>query len=268
MTFLLGIIEGLHSFLNYLEISPKYLNRAYTLLGIIPTLYILRIVYGLAQNGNYLQFVLYLLAFVVLAYFIVLNAFYYFFDKNSKADVTQLFVKYLPDDAFNIQDKKQPTQAVLDELNTEEISVEYFEDYQLRLADNMRELIAAGQIKTCDLTKTDGFLVAANTLYPYYFVKKLDETTYSLRIGRSYSALEEVGRIRLPRHSAALQPVGLFIVGGDFVRNGLRYHEPYRLKLMVKKAQPTTAQISRTSRANNQAQQPLSRAAARSQRHH
>lgn len=27
----------------------------------------------------------------------------------------------------------------------------------------------------------------------------------------------------------------MFIVGGDFVKDGLRYHEPYRLKLIAKR---------------------------------
>jgi hypothetical protein len=46
MTILLDIINGLNKFLGFLDISPKYSNRAYTLLSIIPTVYILRIVYG------------------------------------------------------------------------------------------------------------------------------------------------------------------------------------------------------------------------------
>ena len=47
MTFLLDLINGVHKFLGYLDISPKYLNRGYTILSVIPTLYLLRIVYGL-----------------------------------------------------------------------------------------------------------------------------------------------------------------------------------------------------------------------------
>ena len=81
MTFLLDMINGIHKFLGYLDISPKYLNRAYTLLSLIPTAYILRIVYGLYLNQNYLQMALYGIGFCVLLYFWVLNIFYYFFDK-------------------------------------------------------------------------------------------------------------------------------------------------------------------------------------------
>jgi len=41
MTLILDLINGIHKFLGYLDISPKYLNRAYTILSIIPTAYIL-----------------------------------------------------------------------------------------------------------------------------------------------------------------------------------------------------------------------------------
>ncbi len=240
MTFLLDIINSVHKFLGYLDISPKYLNRGYTILSVIPTVYLLRIVYGLWQNQNYLQFFLYGIVFLILVYFIVLNVFYYFLDKNTKADVTQLFVKYLPDEAFNIQGEENTltTNGTIDKVNTQEAVVAYDEDYQLKLAENMRYLIGNGEIKVNDLGRMDGFLVDRNTLYPYYYVKKVSEKEYVLNIGRSYSEMEPVGRITAASAEDKIEPVGLFIVGGDFVKDGLRYHEPYRLKLIIKKEQP------------------------------
>lgn len=56
MTFLLDLINGVHKFLGYLDISPKYLNRGYTILSVIPTLYLLRIVYGLWQTKTIFNF--------------------------------------------------------------------------------------------------------------------------------------------------------------------------------------------------------------------
>lgn len=240
MTFLLDIINGVHKFLGYLDISPKYLNRGYTILSVIPTLYLLRIVYGLWQNQNYLQFFLYGIAFLILVYFIILNVFYYFLDKNVKADVTQLFVKYLPDEVFNIQDEENvlTNNGTIDKVNTQEAVVSYAEDYQLKLAENMCYLIGNGEIKVNDLERMDGFLVDRNTLYPYYYVKKVSDKEYVLNIGRSYSEMEPVGRMTVASAEDKIEPVGLFIVGGDFVKDGLRYHEPYRLKLIVKKEQP------------------------------
>ncbi len=189
MTFLLDIINSVHKFLGYLDISPKYLNRGYTILSVIPTLYLLRIVYGLWQNQNYLQFFLYGIAFLILVYFIILNVFYYFLDKNVKADVTQLFVKYLPDEVFNIQDEENTmaNNGTIDKVKTQEAVVSYDEDYQLKLAENMRYLIGNGEIKVNDLGRMDGFLIDRNTLYPYYYVKKVSDKEYILNIGRSYS---------------------------------------------------------------------------------
>ncbi|MBO0480731.1 DUF6681 family protein [Candidatus Enterococcus courvalinii] len=241
MTFLLDLINGVHKFLGYLDISPKYLNRGYTILSVIPTMYLLRIIFGLWQNQNYLQFFLYGIVFLVLVYFIVLNVFYYFFDKNSKADVTQVFVKYLPDEAFNIQTESGiQTGNTLQSVDTEEVTVDYNEDYQLQLAENMSYLIENGQIKVNDLGRMDGFLVDRNTLYPYYYVKKVSEHEYVLKIGKNYSELVEVGKIYTKASQETINPVGLFIIGGDFVKDGLRYHEPYRLKLIAKKEQAQT----------------------------
>lgn len=239
MTFLLDIINGVHKFLGYLDISPKYLNRGYTILSVIPTIYLLRIIFGLWQNQNYLQFFLYGIVFLVLVYFIVLNVFFYFFDKNTKADVTQLFVKYLPDEAFNIQSEEDGmiNNRTIDTVNTTEINVLYDEDYQLKLAENMRYLIGNGEIKVNDLGRMDGYLIDRNTLYPYYYVKKVSEKEYTLSIGRSYSDLTPVGKIVVDSPRVTVEPIGLFIIGGDFVKDGLRYHEPYRLKLIVKKEQ-------------------------------
>lgn len=243
MTILLDVINGLNKFLGFLDISPKYSNRAYTLLSIIPTVYILRIVYGLWLNQNYIQLVIYSLVFIGLVYFIVLNFFYYFLDKNLKGDITQLFVKYLPDDAFNIQNEESKKKKKVFE-QAEEVPVDFNEDYQLILVENIQALVEGQEITTRDLTKKEGFLIEENTLYPYYYVKQIDAGTYQLQIGRNYRELETIGTIR---QTEPLRPIGLFIVGGDFVKDGVRYHEPYRLKFLAKKEEATA--VTRTRRS-------------------
>ncbi|EOT46603.1 MULTISPECIES: DUF6681 family protein [Enterococcus] len=250
MSFLLDIINGINKFLGYLDISPKYLNRSYTILSIFPTLYILRIVYGLLQNENYLQFVLYSIVFIVLIYFIVLNIFYYFFDKNLKADVTQLFVKYLPDEVFNIQQEAKSNTKTMKAVDTKEIEVDFYDDYELILAMNMQELIDKKVISVNDLNQTEGYLIEWNTIYPYYFVKRIHQNQYELQIGTSYQSLVPIGRIE---HKSAekLEPVGLYVTGGDFVKDGFRYHEPYHLTLLAKSETPLeshTMTMSRTQR--------------------
>ncbi|MDT2599356.1 hypothetical protein P7D85_06190 [Enterococcus hulanensis] len=243
MTILLDVINGLNKFLGFLDISPKYSNRAYTLLSIIPTVYILRIVYGLWLNQNYIQLVIYSLVFIGLVYFIVLNFFYYFLDKNLKGDITQLFVKYLPDDAFNIQNEESKKKKKVFE-QAAEVPVDFNEDYQLILVENIQALIEGQEITTRDLTKQEGFLIEENTLYPYYYVKQIDAGTYQLQIGKNYRELETIGTIR---QTEPLRPIGLFIVGGDFVKEGVRYHEPYRLKFLAKKEEATG--VTRTRRS-------------------
>lgn len=258
MTLLLDIINGFHKFLWYLNISPKYLNRAYTILSLFPTLYILRIVYGLWVNQNYIQFSLYLLVFVILLYFVVLNFIYYFFDKNVKGDVTRLFAKYLPEDVFNIEGDNQISHNLMP--NTSEVAVDFVDHFELQLEENIQTLISEDKIPTNNLTNSDGFLLMKNTLHPYYYLKKVEEDQYELQIGTSYRDLEKIGTIH---QKEALDPVGLFIVGGDFVKEGVRYHERYHLKLLVK--DNPTQDVS-AEKIKNEAE-TTSEVGSRSQRH-
>ncbi|OTN77982.1 hypothetical protein A5886_003083 [Enterococcus sp. 8G7_MSG3316] len=232
MTLLLDMINGIHKFLGYLDISPKYLNRAYTILSIIPTAYILRIIYGLFSNQNYVQATLYSIGFLILVYFWVLNIVYYFLDKNMKGDVTQVFVKVLPDEVFNIESEGIQTTQI-DHLQTEKVQIDFEEDYQLILADYLQTLISRDELRLQPLK--NGFTIPKNTLYPYYFIKKRTNDRYTLQIGTSYGEMTPIGTIQWQEENT-LTPVGLFITGGDFVKNNVKYHEPYSLKLYIKKA--------------------------------
>ncbi|GCF92307.1 hypothetical protein NRIC_01980 [Enterococcus florum] len=244
MTFILEIINGLNKFLGFLEISPKYLNRGYTLLGLLPTFYIMRIIYGLWLNHNYFQMILYTVVFLLFLYFFVLNFFYYFLDKNLKIDITQLFVKYLPDEAFNIQQENKKKKQEFD--SAEEIAIDFIEDYQLIVAENIQWLVEKGELRTNDLSESEGFLIDKDTLYPYYYLKMVREGHYIVQIGHSYQTLSTIGEVY---SSETLKPIGLFIIGGDFVRSGVRYHEPYQLKLLVR-SKTTKQLVSRSSRHN------------------
>ena len=52
---IIEIVNGINKFLGYLDISPKYLNRAYTLISIFPTLYILRFMLGFYISKQYIS---------------------------------------------------------------------------------------------------------------------------------------------------------------------------------------------------------------------
>ncbi len=232
MTLILDMINGIHKFLGYLDISPKYLNRAYTVLSFIPTTYIVRIIFGLFSNQNYVQATLYSIGFLLLIYFWILNIFYYFLDKNMKGDVTQVFVKVLPDEVFNIESEHVSTTQI-DHLHTEKAQIDFEEDYQLILADHLQTLISRDELRLQPLK--NGFTIPKNTLYPYYFIKQQSANRYILQIGTSYSDMTAIGTIQW-QEEKALEPVGLFITGGDFLKNEVTYHEPYSLKLYIKKA--------------------------------
>ncbi len=47
--------------------------------------------------------------------------------------------------------------------------------------------------------------------------------------------MEKVGRMTVATLQKTQWNQWDFIVGGDFVKDGLSYHEPYRLKLIVEK---------------------------------
>ena len=55
--------------------------------------------------------------------------------------------------------------------------------------------------------------------------------------------MEKVGTIRLSSTEDTLEPVGLFIVGGDFVKDGLRYHGALSPEINCKKAQSQEEQV-------------------------
>ena len=83
-------------------------------------------------------------------------------------------MKYLPDEVFNIQDERNTmaNNGTIDKVKYTKAVVSYDEDYQLKLAENMRYLIGNGEIKVNDLGRMGWLLVDRNTLYPYYYVKK------------------------------------------------------------------------------------------------
>lgn len=241
MTLLIDLISSFHKFLGYLEISPKYLNRAYTILSVFPTLYILRIIYGLWLNQHYGQLLLYSAVFLILVYFIVLNTLYYFFNRNSKFDITQLFAKYLPEDALNVQDtnEKKKKTKIQSDLAITEVAIDFRRDHHLLLEETIEQCLNAG-ILTKRTTK-EGYVLPKDTLFPFYDISKIGTQEYVIRIGTSYQRLFEIGRVRISSAEEALKPVGLFIRGGDFYMNDRLFHEPYTLKLLIH--QPTQQQI-------------------------
>lgn len=217
----LGILEDINKILGYLNISTKYLNRMYTLLVLIPTSYLLKIIYNLFITHDYVQFYLYIFGLLILLYFWILNFLYYFCDKNVRWDITQLLARKLPDEAFALSTKSESKR-----ISGEVVHVEYTDEASFVIPEVISELIKKGIIVTNNTGL--GFLIRKHTLMPYYSIQKTNDY-YKLFIGTSYSDLKLIGTIKEQAHF-----IGLYIQGGPYIQGGIQYYQPYSLKLMKK----------------------------------
>ena len=95
----------INSYIGYFSMNAKLKSQVYTALGTLGNFYLLYVAYRFFANGFYLRGFLYILAFLVLAYFAYLNILYYFTkDKSSKYDITPKIelVQYSPRNDLNI----------------------------------------------------------------------------------------------------------------------------------------------------------------------
>lgn len=84
-----SILGMINSYIGYFSMNAKLKSQVYTALGTLGNFYLLYVAYRFFANGFYLRGFLYILAFLVLAYFAYLNILYYFTkDKSSKYDIT------------------------------------------------------------------------------------------------------------------------------------------------------------------------------------
>ncbi|MGO3732224.1 MAG: DUF6681 family protein [Vagococcus sp.] len=228
MEALIGLLfTNITKFMNYLNINPRLQNKIFTVISIFPTLYILRIVKGYFQNQNYVRGCLYLIIFIVLAYFIVVNFVYYFKNKKVKWDVTNLIEGIVPEDA-TFEGDPLLTQSTKAEINGYNLPLDFFEDSDIIIEEIIQQLIDKGVINTNDLSTFD-YLVDKYTLIPFYKIRQ-----DTLWIGSSYSDMREVAHIQLDEDQENLIPLGVFILGGTYQQDGIVYKEPYRIQLRVK----------------------------------
>ncbi len=212
---IMSIIDGINRFLGYLNISQVYLNRLYTIIATIPIFYILDLSARFYKTGNKTLSLLYLLAFLVFLYFLVLNFLFYFLKKNSKMDITQYVAKVLPDEAFDLA-----VSTNLSDLKFIEIDLK--EDVNLNLF--AKGLLAKGfnsDHNGQELTNR-GFVL------PYYQVKKGRNRTY-IKLstdGRNFSSFGGLKNSLIPK-----EVNGVFLFGGNVLHDGVLIKEPYKLKI-------------------------------------
>lgn len=220
------ILSNITKFLNYLNINPRLQNKILTVLSVFPTLYILRIVKGYFQNGNYLRMTLYLLVFIVLAYFIVLNFIYYFKNQKVKWDVTNLIENIVPEDVTF--DETVQTNSTTPKIQGKLLTLTLNDDSDQIIDTVIHELLDKNYI-TAKKLNDYAYELDSYTLIPFYKISK-----GKLLIGSSYKDLSEVASIKINDDAYSLVPLGVFVNGGSYEKDGIIYKEPYTLELRVK----------------------------------
>lgn len=78
-----SLLDMINHYLGYVNLNVKLKNRIYTVLGVIGDIYLLYVSIRWIQNGYALRGSLILLVALILAYFTVMNVFYYFTEKKA-----------------------------------------------------------------------------------------------------------------------------------------------------------------------------------------
>ncbi len=93
---MLTALDILNRLLSYFNIQDKAKGKAFTVVAFVANFYLLyTAIQGLRYSGYRLQGLLFLLGFLLLEYFIVLNAVYYYTDKQLKFDISPKVEKML-----------------------------------------------------------------------------------------------------------------------------------------------------------------------------
>jgi len=112
---MVSILSMINSYLSYINLNVKIKNRVYTILATIGNFYLLYVSYRFFANGFIVRGLLFILAFLVIAYFAYLNILYYFTDnKKSRYDISPWIEKTFhlqPKDPLAEAAKKKAAQA-------------------------------------------------------------------------------------------------------------------------------------------------------------
>lgn len=90
-----SFLDMINHYLGYVNLNVKLKNRIYTILGVIGVVYLLYVSVRWIQNGFGLRGSLILLVAIILAYFSVMNVFYYFTNKQAPFDISPKIEKML-----------------------------------------------------------------------------------------------------------------------------------------------------------------------------
>ncbi|HCM89220.1 MULTISPECIES: DUF6681 family protein [Vagococcus] len=236
------LLANIGKFLNYLNINPRLQNKIMTVVSIFPTLYILRIVRGYFSNNNYIKGSIYLIIFIILTYFIIINFVYYFKNRKVKWDVTNFIEDIVPED-LTFDNPNNITTSQTSGLQGKKVPLVFNEESPFIIEQIIDELIQQGQIKKQDLEK-NAYLIGKYELIPFYKIRN-----HALWIGSSYRDMKEVAKIKLSEDAGTLIPLGVFILGGTYQIDGITYKEPYTVQLRVKGEEDSLEGLTRSSRS-------------------
>jgi hypothetical protein len=240
---MLTILDEINKFLNYLNINTKYLNRIYTIISIVPIYLAIKMIVSIFKTNLALTNIGYIIILVVVIYFWILNFLYYFMEKNTIFDITQLMAKKLPDEVFNVASTLKNTN--ISNIDSSELKIEYIPRHGIELKKNIKYFLDSGIIKG---NNGEGFLIPINTLYPYYYVEKdNDPDYYKVLIGTNLDNLSIIGRVYTGGQK--ISTLGLYITGGPFKQNNIQYNKVYGLKLLVNKIEIQETRMSRKKHA-------------------
>lgn len=212
---IIELIDTIHRFLGYLNISLNYLNKLYTAVATLPMLYLIKLLVTFWEDGSYTQFILFTILLVIFLYFWLLNVLYYFFNKNSRLDITQLIATVVPDEVFD-----------------EKIEGEITEDKKYVTINNYTELeLFANRLideKLIPIREdiTDGYIIEKNTMIPAYILLQ-DKSDVIVKVGVDYDNLIDIGLIKDEVDSDV---IGLYLVGGYFYDRGNKFKDKYRIE--------------------------------------
>lgn len=245
---LLGFIKDFQSALGYFNINQKILNRIYLAVTVIPLGYLIYIIAGLFINQHVGSAVIWLIVWIVLMYFWTINFIYYVFDKNTKADLTQwLPEKFLDQAALKNQtDTQKSDQAAASQAQSQDqhdlsaigipVLIPLSNENRLKLIERMSSMINRGLIKT----QSSGYVIPRNTLYPDYYTDYEGNNQYTIYLGSGdrRDGYLNVGTITVPAShhgSRRGEIIGVYINGGDEIKNGVRLRHRYTLTVLVQK---------------------------------
>lgn len=122
---MLSALDLLNRLLGYFNIQDKAKGKAFTVIAFVSNFYLLYLAINhLRFPGYRLQGGLFLLAFVIILYFVVLNYIYYWTDKKAKFDISPYVAKLIGGDDYAKREAEEAMKQRSDALNGQQVYAE------------------------------------------------------------------------------------------------------------------------------------------------